>query len=179
MNFSLKAAARLGLRLSNVCLLALPVGYAVFVVWQEWQFRQYFARPSLAAATATAAPDLAPLDATAVATVLGLSTDTALMASAEPLILQASFVVSSGLSRALLADAQGPRMYQVGERLPGGSTLRRVEANHVVLWNKGREERLTLQPSAARFLRPVESSADTQASTVSTRFLRPLSGPSE
>jgi hypothetical protein len=27
-------------------------------------------------------------------------------------------------------------MYQVGERLPGGSVLRRVEANQVVLWNK-------------------------------------------
>jgi type II secretory pathway component PulC len=48
-------------------------------------------------------------------------------------------------------------MYQVGERLPGGSVLRRVEANQVVLWNKGREERLTLQPPVAHFLRPVES----------------------
>ena len=67
----------------------------------------------------------------------------------------------------------------VAERLPGGSVLRRVEANQVVLWNKGREERLTLQPPVARFLRRLGSPGDSQASAISTRYLRPVSGPSE
>jgi hypothetical protein len=179
MKLSLKFVARFGLRAGTVCLLASPVGYGVFAVWQEWHFREHLARPSSTVATPIPAPAHVPLDATAVATVLGLATPSTLLASAEPLTLQASFVVSNGVSRALLADAQGPRMYQVGERLPGGSVLRRVEANQVVLWNKGREERLTLQPSAERFLRRLESPADTQPPAVSTRYLRPLSGPSE
>ncbi|MNP63797.1 hypothetical protein D3C76_1592380 [compost metagenome] len=102
-----------------------------------------------------------------------------MLVSAEPLTLQASFVRSSGVSSALLADAQGPRMYQVGERLPGGSVLRRVEANQVVLWNKGREERLALQPPAAQLLRRLESPGEMPGPAVSARFLRPFSGPSE
>jgi len=172
---------RFGLRLRNVGLLLLPVGYSVFLAWQEWRFREFFVRPPLTVTTVTAAPATLrdALDATAVATVLGLTTQTALLASAEPLTLQASFVVSSGLSRALLTDAQGSRMYQVGERLPGGSVLRRVEANQVVLWNKGREERLTLQPPVARFLRPVDFPVDARPPVISTRYLRPIIGPSE
>ncbi|MEJ5060386.1 MULTISPECIES: type II secretion system protein N [unclassified Pseudomonas] len=179
MEISLRVLTRFGLRVGAIFLLALPAGYAVYLVWQEWQFREQLARPSPTLATITRAPAHVPLDATAVATMLGLTTQITLLASAEPMTLQASFVVSNGMSRALLADAQGPRMYQVGERLPGGSVLRRVEANQVVLWNKGREERLTLQPSAERLLRRLESAVDTQTPAISARFLRPLSGPSE
>lgn len=179
MKISLKVVTRFGVRLSTVSLLLLPVGYAVFVVWQEWQFREHLARPLSVPVTANPEPVPVPFDATAVATVLGLTTQATPLASAEPLTLQASFVVSNGLSGALLADAQGPRMYRVGERLPGGSVLRRVEAHQVVLWNKGREERLTLQPSAARFLRRLESAAEIPNPAISSRYLRPFSGPSE
>jgi hypothetical protein len=179
VKLSLKFFARFGLRAGTVCLLASPLGYAFFAMWQEWHFREHLARPPSTVATTIPALVHVPLDATAVATVLGLTTPATLLASTEPLALQASFVVSNGASRALLADAQGPRMYQVGERLPGGSVLRRVEANQVVLWNKGREERLTLQPSTERFLRRLELPVDTQIPAVSTRYLRPLSGPSE
>jgi hypothetical protein len=160
-------------------LLVMPLGYAVLLIWQEWHFRERLASPPLSVTAPTSIPVLVALDATAVASVLGLTQETSLLASAEPLTLQASFIFTNGLSRALLADAQSSRMYQVGERLPGGSVLRRVEANQVVLWNKGREERLTLQPSAARFLRRLESPGETQVSTISTRYLRPVSGLSE
>ncbi|MGY3171976.1 hypothetical protein ACVWYU_001350 [Pseudomonas sp. TE12234] len=181
VKFSLHVGTRFGSRLGAVCLLALPVGYSIFLIGHERHFREHLAQPTPTPTLAppSPAPTHVPLDATAVATVLGLTTQTALLASAEPLTLQASFVVSSGLSRALLADAQGSRMYQVGDRLPGGSVLRRVEANQVVLWNKGREERLMLQPPAARLLRPFESSVDAQPSVISTRYLRPIAGPSE
>jgi hypothetical protein len=162
-----------------VIVLILPLGYGVFLVWQEWQFRQRLVAP-VPFVTATTAPATRErLEPTALATVFGLSAETALLPSAEPLTLQASFVVSTGLSRALLADAQGPRLYQVGERLPGGSVLRRVEASQVVLWNKGREEVLPLQPSTVRFLRRFESNAASQTSAISVRYLRPLSGQSE
>ncbi|CAI8919321.1 general secretion pathway protein C [Pseudomonas serbica] len=165
--------------MSRFSLLVMPLGYAVLLIWQEWHFRERLASPPLPVWAPTAVPVHIPLDATAVASVLGLTQGTSLLASAEPLTLQASFVLSNGLSRALLADAQGSRIYQMGERLPGGSVLRRVEANQVVLWNKGREERLALQPSAASFLRRFESPGDTQSSAVSTRYLRPVSGLSE
>jgi hypothetical protein len=161
------------------CLLMVPIGYAVFLLWQEWRFREHLAMPLPVLAAAPSAPSQAPSDATAVATVMGLMKGTTLLASAEPLTLQASFVVSNGASRALLVDAQGSRMYQVGERLPGGSVLRRVEANQVVLWNKGREERLALLPPAERFLRQLESPDDLHDSAVPARYLHPLSGPSE
>jgi type II secretory pathway component PulC len=111
--------------------------------------------------------------------VLGFTTEGSLKASAEPLTLQAIFVVSNGLSKALLADAQGPRLYQVGDRLPGGSVLRRIENHQVLLWNKGREERLALQAPAERFLQPAESPGTVKAPTTSARYLRPLAGPSE
>jgi hypothetical protein len=165
--------------MSHFGLLVMPLGYAVLLIWQEWHFRERLASPPLPVVATTSVPVHLPLDATAVASVLGLMDGTSLLASAEPLTLQASFVLSSGLSRALLADAQGPRMYQVGERLPGGSVLRRVETNQVVLWNKGREERLALQPSATRLLRRIEAPGDIHLPAASARYLRPVSGPSE
>lgn len=165
--------------LSRFGLVVMPLGYAALLIWQEWHFRERLAAPPLPMAAPIPGPAHVPLDAGAVASVLGLTQGASLLASAEPLTLQASFVLSGGVSRALLADDQGSRVYQVGERLPGGSVLRRVEANQVVLWNKGREERLTLRPSVARFLRKLESPGDTQAPAVSTRFLRQVSGPSE
>ncbi|MCP1499228.1 hypothetical protein J2Y86_003935 [Pseudomonas migulae] len=166
-------------RLSTLCLLVIPVGYAAFLAWQEWGFRTSLASPLPFTATVPTPPSRAPLDTTAVATVLGLATETTMMPSAEPLTLHASFVLDTGLSRALLADAQGSRVYQVGDQLPGGSVLRRVEVNQAVLWNKGREEVLTLQTSAERFLRQLDSSPNPQTPASSTRFLRPLSGQSE
>ncbi|MGE8066842.1 type II secretion system protein N [Pseudomonas sp. NPDC089569] len=165
--------------LSRFSLLVLPAGYAVFLGWQEWHFRKSLVRPSPPVAATVHVPVNSSLDATAVATVLGLTTQASVANSNEPLTLQASFVVSSGLSKALLADAQGQRLYQVGERLPGGSVLRRVEADQVVLWSNGREARLTMQPSATRFLHQLQSPMDTRDPTVSLRYLRPLDGPSE
>lgn len=178
MKFSLKVMTRFASR-PIVGLLILPLSCGVFVVWQEWLFREQFAQALPAMTTVTTEPAHVPLDATAVATVFGLSPDITLRASTEPLVLQACFVVGSGLSRALLVDAQGSRLYQVGERLPGGSVLRRVEVDQVVLWNNGREERLTLQSPAAPFLRPFESPTELHNPVASARFLRPLSGPSE
>lgn len=179
MKFSPKVMGLFGRRVSAAGLLILSLGYAVFLAWQEWQFREHLPRPSAAAPATRSVPVRVPLDVTAVAMVFGLTTEATPLISAEPLTLQASFVISNGLSKALLADAQGPRLYQVGERLPGGSILRRVEARQVVLWDKGREERLSLQPPAARFLRQLQSPTDAQAPAISTRYLRPLSGPSE
>ncbi|WP_223436012.1 MULTISPECIES: type II secretion system protein N [unclassified Pseudomonas] len=166
-------------RLCTLGLLLVTVAYGSFLVWQEWGFRQSRVAPMLVVSTIATPPSPAPLDTTAVATVLGLTAGATLLASAEPLTLQASFVLATGLSRALLADAQGSRIYQVGDPLPGGSVLRRVEADRAVLWNKGREEVLTLQTSATQLLRRFDPQAEAPAPATSAHFLRPLSGPSE
>ena len=166
-------------RLGTAGLLLLPVAYGLFVVWQEVRFRQHFAGPLQVVEAMAAAPVHEALDATAVASVLGLMPETALKASSQSLKLQASFVASKGLSKALLADAQGQRLYRVGERLPGGSTLRRVDSDHVVLWNKGREERLMLQPVGNRFLHQLEPSTQPPVSATPMRFLRPIAGQPE
>jgi len=166
-------------RLCTFSVLVISVAYAGFLAWQERGFRERLASPVSFAATVPPLPPRAPLNTTAIATVLGLTAEATLLPSAEPLTLQASFVLGTGLSRALLADAQGSRIYQVGDQLPGGSVLRRVEANQAVLWNKGREEVLTLQTASATFLRPLDSPPGPHAPLGSTRFLRPLSGQSE
>lgn len=180
VKLSLERMSGLVLSLGKGCLLVLPVGFGAFLAWQEWRFRDSLATPTMPVEVSrTTPPPREMLDATAVATVLGLTTGAQLLPSAEPLTLQASFVINSGLSKALLADSQGSRIYEVGERLPGGSVLRRIEANQVVLWSKGREELLTLKPAATAFLHRLESRDKPQAPTVSPRFLLPHSGLSE
>jgi hypothetical protein len=164
---------------SWVCLLGLPVVFGVFLVWQEWELRERLASPLPIAVPPAPAPLREPLVTGAVATVFGLTTQTALPPSAEPLTLQASFVGAGGGSKALLGDAENARFYQVGERLPGGSVLRRVEADQVVLWNNGREEWLKLQPSAPPVLRRVEPSNSPSPAVSTARFFRPLGGQSE
>ncbi|MCX2897363.1 type II secretion system protein N [Pseudomonas mandelii] len=179
MKFSSGRYARALVVLGKSLLLVIPVAYSAFLVWQEWRFRQSVITPAPAAVSNSTVPGREELDATAVATVLGFTTDATRQASTESLALQASFVITSGLSKALLADSQGARMYQVGDPLPGGSVLRRVEPGQVVLWNKGREELLKLQPSAGRFLRRFELQEAPHTARVPARFLRPISGPAE
>lgn len=166
-------------RLATLSLLMTAVGYGVFLAWQEWTFRQRLPSPVLFAAVSATPPPRAPLDPAAVATVLGLSPETPLLPSAVPMTLQASFVFGTGLSKALLADAQGSRIYQVGDQLPGGSVLRRVEANQAVLWNKGREETLALQTSVDRFLHRFDGQTEAGAPAISARYLRPHPGQTE
>ncbi|AKJ97622.1 hypothetical protein VM99_05950 [Pseudomonas chlororaphis] len=168
-----------GSRSATALLVLVPLLYAGWLVEREWRFRQALGRdmPVVAAAPATATRGLPNVQA--VATVLGLAPEGAHAASAEPMTLQASFVVDQGLSRALLADAAGPRIYQVGERLPGGSVLRRVEPGHVMLWRNGREERLALQPATPPLLRQVAAEPPRQATLPSSQYLRPVAGQTE
>lgn len=179
MKLSISVMSKAGVYLCKACLLFLPLVYAGFLVWQEWQFRESLDSVLPIAAAIATPPVHKLLDGEAVATVLGLTPEAARALSVEPMSLQASFVLDTGLSKALLADSQGSRLYQVGDRLPGGSVLRRVEVNQVVLWNKGREELLTLRAPVAPLLRPVDSRTEPQTPAISKRYLRPLTGPSE
>ncbi|VVN96955.1 type II secretion system protein N [Pseudomonas fluorescens] len=155
-------------------MLVVPLGYAAFLSWSEWGLREAMTvqreRPALPAAVVDSR---APLNSTAIATVLGLATENALLRSAEPLTLRASFVSTTGESRALLAGSDGERIYRVGESLPGGSVLRRVEISQVVLWRKGREELLPLQLTGGHALLVAKGKERSPVSQPSALFLRP------
>ncbi|QVQ79491.1 hypothetical protein KIY13_20595 [Pseudomonas lundensis] len=107
-----------------------------------------------------------------IATVLGFAPQGTAVRSAEALTLRASLVSSQGQSRALLAGASEARFYSVGDRLPGGSVLRRIEVSRVVLWRNGREESLVLE-SAGQYLLPVTQADAPKAQPAST-YLRPV-----
>lgn len=168
-----------GDRLPKALLVLLPLLYGVFLAGQEQRFRQALEGDVPVVTDVQLVPPRAPPNVQAVATVLGLTPEDAHSPSAEPITLQASFVAGQGLSRALLADATGPRIYQVGERLPGGSVLRRVEVSHVMLWRNGREERLALQPAAKPLLHRVGPGDGRHAPLHSSHYLRPVAGPAE
>lgn len=154
-------------------LLVLPLAYGGYLVWQEQAYRQALrVMPVFTPVSTSLAHSPLPFKPEAIATVLGLGTQGAWVKSAEPLQLRASFVSSLGKSQALLADAQGARFYAVGERLPGGSVLRRVEAGYVALWRNGREERLTLK-SASQHLIPA-SAATRSSAPAAPLHLRPF-----
>lgn len=160
--------------LLSLALCALPLGYAALSLWQERVFRQSLpAVPATQAVSRSMAAERAPLNHAAVATVMGLVAQGALARSAEPLKLQASFVASSGDSRALLAGADGQRIYRVGESLPGGSVLRRIEIGRVLLWRNGREELLSLEPPGRTTLQAIKGSAPGAAAPASSLYLRP------
>lgn len=65
-------------------MLILSVGYAVFVTWREWHFREQMPRPSSVVTPTTPSPVHAPLDASSVAMVFGLTTQATPQTSAEP-----------------------------------------------------------------------------------------------
>ncbi|WP_237142980.1 MULTISPECIES: type II secretion system protein N [Pseudomonas] len=149
--------------LLGAILWVLPMVYGVYLFASEQTLRDEWL--VLSERPVRLPPDTQPMpefNPDAIATVMGLATQTATLRSAEPLTLRASFVSSTGLSRALLAGADGERLYQVGDSLPGGSVLRRVEVSRVVLWRKGREELLALQPTTERTLLTIKP-ADTRS----------------
>ncbi len=170
---------RLGSRLPKLLLVLLPLLYGIFLAGKEWRFRQALGRVVPVVVDSPVAPVRDLPNVQAVATVLGLAPEGARAPSAEPITLQASFVAGQGLSRALLAGASGSRIYQVGERLPGGSVLRRVEVSHVTLWRNGREERLALQPATKPLLRRLDLEDGHQGAPHSSQYLRPVAGQSE
>lgn len=137
--------------LLGVALWVLPLSYGTYLFVNEGLLREgLVARSEQPASPPPLVQPLPEFNPDAIATVMGLAAQTAAVSSAEPLTLRAIFVLNTGLSRALLAGADGERLYQVGDSLPGGSVLRRVEVSRVVLWRKGREELLVLQPNAER-----------------------------
>lgn len=134
-------------------LLLLPLGYGLTLAWQEWLFRQTReVAVQVLPAPVIGVPQPVALNTQAVATVFGMTAQGRPLNSKEPLTLHATVVADGSDSRALLAGPDGTRFYHAGERLPGGSLLRRIESAQVVLWRQGREELLVLHTPGGHFL---------------------------
>jgi general secretion pathway protein C len=141
--------------------LSIPTLAGAALGWQEWQARKAWA-PAVAPVEPAASPSPAALN-----TLFGLSGGSA-ASSGETLQLRAIFVASGGQSRALLAAGERHVTYQVGDRLPGGSVLRRIESDGLVLWRNGREERLALRASNAA--KPLAVAGESPRRTVRQTF---------
>ncbi len=150
----------------------LPWGAPVLIAfallaWRENTFRTQLAindQSSLPTErTVQAQANEQPPAAATIALAFGMSAPGEAAQNVEHLTLKASFVSSLGDSRALLADGTSARSYRVGDRLPDGSVLRRIEYQSVVLWRGGREERLPLVSPSDRLFRLVGEGETRQA----------------
>lgn len=94
-----------------------------------------------------ALPAQQPLPTATLALAFGYSEPGGQAASQAELVLKACFVSSRGPARALVGSRDGERLYRVGDRLPGGSVVRRIDVRSITLWDGGREQVLALSGS--------------------------------
>ena len=155
-------------------LLAATLGYGIHLFLSERSYRQALG-PVTAFAPVAAVGELpATSNSGALLTVLGFQDETAALQKPELAMLRGVVVATSEESRALMTVAGNQRTYRVGERLPGGSVLRRIEARRVFLWRNGHEVVLPLATSAATTLRTARA-----ITTPSSLYLRPAAASSQ
>jgi hypothetical protein len=155
-------------------LLLLPLCYGGVLLWQERAWREALpVLENLLPAQAAAEDERPSFNPDTIASLLGLVAQESLARSTEALVLRASFVSSAGDSRALLSGSEGERTYRLGDTLPGGSVLRRIEVAQVVFWRNGREEVLPIETSAKRSLLPLESGSRAVPEASATLYLQP------
>lgn len=114
-----------------------------------------------------------PLPAATLALAFGYSEPVGQAASQAELVLKACFVSSLGQARALVASREGESLYRVGDRMPGGSVLRRIDVRSITLWDGEREQTLALSGSRASvFVQSGSTPTRGPASADSPRLLR-------
>ncbi|WJD62409.1 hypothetical protein [Pseudomonas kurunegalensis] len=114
-----------------------------------------------------------PLPTATLALAFGYSAPVGQAASQAELVLKACFVPSLGHAGALVASREGESLYRVGDRMPGGSVLRRIDVRSITLWDGEREQRLALPGSRANvFVQSGSTPARGPASANSPRLLR-------
>ncbi|WP_430316902.1 type II secretion system protein N [Pseudomonas sp. p1(2021b)] len=105
------------------------------------------AAPAVPVAPASAAQK--PLPVATLALAFGFQAPGQPQSSRSDITLKATFVSSQGDARALVKSANGDAIYRVGDRLPGGGVLRRIDVRSIVLWVGGREEAVSLSTSSS------------------------------
>lgn len=122
--------------------LVLTLIAAAGLGWQQARWRHAPEPRPVAPASPPQAPVDTPPDTSALALAFGIAGAGEVPTSAEPLRLSALIIASHGPARALIGTADAERSYRVGDHLPGGNKVRRIDAGQVLLWRAGREERL-------------------------------------
>ncbi len=114
-----------------------------------------------------------PLPTATLALAFGYSAPIGQAAGQAELVLKACFIPSLGHPRALVASREGESLYQVGDRMPGGSVLRRIDVRSITLWDGERERTLALSGSRANvFVQSGSTPVRGPASADSPRLLR-------
>lgn len=133
---------------------ALPALVGALLLWREVQARALWQTdlPALAAPAAT--EPRRPLPASTLALAFGFPVADAKASTRSDITLKGSFVSSLGEARALITSNAKDAVYRVGDRLPGGGVVRRIEARAITLWLDGREQTLALAAAAGTVLRP-------------------------
>nr|WP_237142281.1 type II secretion system protein N [Pseudomonas gregormendelii] len=117
----------------------------------------------------------APLNNSAIARLFGAvpAADT-LNTPRVPLDLLGSLLESNPqLSRALIGSPQGSRFYQIGQPLPGGGSLRRIDATQVLILRNGVEQTLTLATAKTSLLTPSPPAGTTVAAAPAGSLIQP------
>ncbi|MFF5863673.1 type II secretion system protein N [Pseudomonas sp. NPDC012596] len=130
--------------------------------------------PTLHAGVQTRSPmPEQPMPTAALSLAFGFSAPGEPASSQTGLVLKACMVPSRGEARALVASGNGERVYRIGDRLPGGSVLRRIDVRSITLWVGGREETLLLSAAHATLFHPSGGTATSgRAAADSPRLLR-------
>lgn len=159
-------------RFSNHAWALVPLLAVVILAGREIQ-RTGLARPVAQAQVGYTAPAQKPLPTTTLALAFGFSEPAERPANKAELVLKACFISSRGQARALVGSREGDSLYSVGDRLPGGSVLRRVDVGAITLWVNGREEVLPLSGSRANvFVQSGSTAVRGPAPAYSPRLLR-------
>lgn len=142
--------------------LALPVLVGAFLLWREGQAVAHWQMqvPALVAPTTVEAQP--PLAVAALALAFGFQAADAQASTRSDITLKASFVSSLGEARALVSSNAKDAIYRVGDRLPGGGVVRRIESRAITLWVDGREETLGLAAATGTLLRSVSMATSPQ-----------------
>ncbi|MGE7990374.1 type II secretion system protein N [Pseudomonas sp. NPDC089554] len=153
--------------------VALPALMGAFLLWREGQARAHWQAPLPMLGSPAAVDTQGPLPAATMALAFGFQAVDAKASTRSDITLKASFVSSLGEARALISNNAKDAIYRVGDRLPGGGVVRRIEARAITLWVEGREETLALAGATGTLLRPVGMDTPQQpASTSSLLLLR-------
>jgi len=153
--------------------VGIPLAAVAVLGWREFAAPVAGEQAAPAAGPTSPAGLPEPLSTAPLALAFGFVAGGQASASLADVVLRACFVSSRGDSRALVGSPDGDAVYRVGDRLPGGSVLRRIEARAITLGLNGREQRVPLAgTSPSLFQLSGSATASRPDAATSPRLLR-------
>ncbi|WP_341960465.1 type II secretion system protein N [Pseudomonas sp. RC10] len=137
----------------TILCLATLAGSGFYFVLDEKAVRAELAKvPPVLREKSPSTTPVGPVSAGALLTSMGFQADGRLRQSPESATVRGLFMASNGSSTALLTVAGQDSRYRLGDRLPGGSVLQRIEPGRVLLSNRGVDTFLPLSVSGSATL---------------------------